>query len=173
MSPTAVDVEPATNGGHAIVLATGVAAAMMAVVMFVALTPPRSHAPTALSATTLPALSVQMRASATQSTDRETTARDTQSVRFGSTTISRGSAVALIGSPNAVSASPSDPWSLDVAQQLPDHGDRVFILTQSHTFAVRWSQIGQLIAPDGSAVITADGTLIANFVGGELRILVD
>ena len=146
---------------------------MLAAVMVVALTPPRSNAPTAVSATTLPALTVQLRSSAIQSTDRSATARDSESVRIGSNTMTRDNALALIGSPHAVSAAPVDPGALDVGKRLPEGSERVYVLTQSHTYAVLWSQIDRLAAPEGSAVVPVDGELLATFVDGELRTLVD
>lgn len=173
LAPSPVDVEESTGGARALVLATGVAAAMLAAVMVVALSPPRSNAPTAVSATTLPALTVQLRSSAIQSTDRSAIARDSEPVRIGNNTMSRDNALALVGSPNAVSASPADPADLDVGQHAPDGAERVYVLTQSHTYVVRWSQVARLVAPDGSAVVTADGELLATFVGDELHILVD
>lgn len=146
---------------------------MLAAVMVVALTPPRSNAPTAVSATTLPALTVQLRSSAIQSTDQSATARDSESVRIRRNTMTLDNALALVGSPNAVSAAPSDHDTLDIGTRLPDATERVYVLTQSHTYALWWSQIDRLVAPDGSVVVTVDGELLATFVGSELRILVD
>ncbi len=154
-------------------LATGVAAAMLAAMMVVALTPPRSNAPTAVSATTLPAITVQLRSSAVQSPEQSTTTRGGVSVRIANNTMTRDSALALVGSPNAVSAAPTDLDELPVGEHLPDGGERVYVLTQSHTYAVWWSQVDRLAAPDGSAVVTVDGELLATFVDGGLRILVD
>jgi hypothetical protein len=157
------------GGGRALVLATGVVAVMLAAVMVVALTPPRSNAPTAVSATTLPALTVQLRSSAVQSA----TARDNEPVRIDHNTMSRDNALTLIGAPNAVSAAPTDHDAFDVGQRVPDSDERVYVLTRSHTYALSWSQIDRLVAPDGSVVVTVDGELVATFADGELRILVD
>lgn len=169
------DEEP-TSSGRALALATGVAAAMLAAVMVVAVTPPRSDAPTAVSVTTLPALTVQLRSSAIQNAEQNATPRDSTHVRIGKSTTSRDNAQALVGSPNAVSAAPADPDTLDVGRRLPDADDRVYLLTHSHTYVLWWSQVDLLVAPDvpdGSAVVTMDGELLATFVDGELRILVD
>ncbi len=62
---------------------------------------------------------------------------------------------------------------MDIGTRLPDATERVYVLTQSHTYALWWSQIDRLVAPDGSVVVTVDGELLATFVGSELRILVD
>lgn len=146
---------------------------MMAAVIVIALTPPKSDAPTAVSATTLPALTVQLRSESVQTVDRETMVREPETVRINRNSMSRDHALALVGSPNAVSAAPSDPETLDVAEQLPDDAARMYVLTTSHAYKVHWSQIDRIIAPDGSVVITADGALVATFVDGELRVLVE
>ncbi len=173
LAAAALPVDEPTNNGRALVLATGVAAAMLAAVMFVAMTPPRSNAPTAVSATTLAPLTVQLRGAAVQDADQPPTARESEQVRLGSSTMSQDNALALIGSPNAVSAAPHDPDALDVGTRVPNPNERVFVLTRSHTYVVRWSQIHRLVAPEGAAVATVDGELLATFVDGELRILVD
>lgn len=172
-----MDLDDSTGGGRALVLATGVAAAMLAAVMLVALTPPRSSAPNAVSATTLPALTVQLRSTAISDVDRAETGRASDDTTFGvrieRSTLSRDNALALVGAPNAVSATPTDPGGLAVGQHLPDGADRVYVLTRSHTYAVQWAQIDRVEAPDGSAVVTAAGELVASFEDGELHILVE
>lgn len=172
LAPSNVDIEETAGGGRALVLATGVAAAMLAVVMVVALTPPRSDAPVAVSATTLPAMTSQLRGSAVQSSDQNQTARDSEQVRIGSNTMSRDNALTLVGAPNAVSAASANP-SADVGKRLPGDDERVYVLTRSHTYALWWSQVDRLVAPDGAIVVTADGELVAAFVDGELDVLVD
>lgn len=166
-------MEEPTGQGRALVLATGVAAAMMVAVMVIAVTPPRSNAPTAVSVTTLPALTVQLRGSAVQSAEQAPTHRSTETVRIAQSTTNRDNALALVGSPNSVSATPADLEALDVGTRLPAASERVHLLTQSHTYVVRWSQIDRLVAPDGSVLVTVDGELVATFVDGVLRILVD
>lgn len=47
------------------------------------------------------------------------------------------------------------------------------ILTSSFTYNVAWGEIDQLVVPHGSLVITIDGELLATFIDGELRLLVD
>ncbi|MEP1126441.1 MAG: hypothetical protein ABJH68_21360 [Ilumatobacter sp.] len=169
---TAVGLDTPVNGGRAVVLATGVAAVMMAAVMVVALTPPRATAPSAMSATTLPALTVQVRATATQGTDRATAAQDADAVRIDRSTLTRDSALSLVGSPGAVSAAPSDPSLLDVAERAPDGAETVYVISRSRTYSLDWSQIDRLVAPDGSVVVDADGQLLATFVAGQLIVLV-
>lgn len=143
---------------------------MLAVVMVVALTPPRSNAPVAVSATTLPAMTSQLRGSAVQSSDQNQTARDSEQVRIGSNTMSRDNALTLVGAPNAVSVASANA---DVGKRLPGDDERVYVLTRSHTYALWWSQVDRLVAPDGAIVVTADGELVAAFVDGELDVLVD
>lgn len=146
---------------------------MLAAVMVVALTPPRSSAPTAVSVTTLPPLTVQLRGAAVQNTEQTPIARDSDQVRIGQNSMSPNNGVALVGSPNAVSAAPADPDDLDISQRLPEPAERVYILTRSYTYVVEWSLVGRLLAPDGSAVANADGELVAIFADGALRIVVD
>lgn len=148
---------------------------MLAAVMVVALTPPRSDAPNAVSATTLPAVTVQLRSAPALDPDPSSMARTTGtgSVVIDHNTMSRDNALALVGAPNAVSAAPAHPGALNVGRRLPDDVERVHLLTFSHTYSVVWSQIGRLQAPDGSVVVNAEGELIASFHDGELRILVD
>ena len=173
LAASTVEVEEPVGGSRALVLATGLAAVMLAAVMVVALTPPRSNAPTAVSATTLPAITSQLRSSAVQGADQSPTTRDSEAVRIDRMTMSRDNALTLIGFPNAVSAAPADPDAFDVSKRLPQDGERVYVLTESHTYAVSWSRIDGLIAPDGSVVVTVDGDLVAMLVDGILRILVD
>lgn len=146
---------------------------MLAVVMVVALTPPRSNAPVAVSATTLPAMTSQLRGSAVQSSDQNQTARDSEQVRIGSNTMSRDNALTLVGAPNAVSVASANRGAADVGKRLPGDDERVYVLTRSHTYALWWSQVDRLVAPDGAIVVTADGELVAAFVDGELDVLVD
>lgn len=169
------DVEESTGSGGGFVLATGVAVVMLAAVMVVALTPPRSDAPNAVGATTLPPVTVQLRSAPVQDLDTGATARtiSTGTVMIDHSIMSRDNALALVGAPNAISAAPADPTALGVGQQLPDDAERVYLLTHSHTYSVVWSQIDRVTAPDGSAVVTTEGELIASFEAGELRILVD
>ncbi len=168
LAVTAVGPDTPIGGGRALVLATGVAAAMMAAVMVVALTPPRSAAPSAVSATTLPALTVQVRGTAIQGTDRVAVAQEADAVRIDRSTLTRDSALSLVGSPDAVSTAPSNLDALDVATRTPNSADVVYVLDRSHTYALDWSQIDRLGAPDGSVVVNADGELLATFVDGEL-----
>ncbi len=165
------DLDVPSGGGRALVVATSMAAVMLAAVMVVALAPPKSNAPSAISATTLPALTVQMRSPSVQSGDA--TARGPETVRIGRTMVSRDDALPLVGSPNAISAGPSNTDVLDIADHEPENGDRIYVLTPSHTFGIRWSQIERIEAPDGSVVVDANGALLATFVSGELRVLLD
>lgn len=155
-------------------LASGVAAVMLTAVMVVALAPPRAGSPVAVSATTLPAATVQLRSSSAQVDDGDPSKRTTDIVQIDRNPVSRDNALALVGSPNAVSAAPTaDPGSSRVAEQRPSPNEQVFLLTQSHTYALAWSELDRVGAPDGAVVVTADGGLLATFVNGELRLLVD
>lgn len=156
------------------ILAGGVAAVMLTAVMVVALAPPRADSPVAISATTLPPATVQLRSSSAQIDDGDTSERTGGIVQINRNTVSRDNALALVGSPNAVSAAPTaDADSSRVAERRPAPQERVYLLTQSHTYALAWSELDRIGAPDGAVVVTADGGLLATFVDGELRFLVD
>ncbi len=153
-------------------LATGVAAAMLAAVMVIAVTPPRSNAPTALSATTLPPITVQLRPAAVQ-TEASTPVRHTQPVGIGNSTMTVESSLALVGAPTALSSAPVDHDALAVGASVPAGDERVYVFTDSHTYSVWWSQLDRLVAPDGAVVVNADGELVATFSDDQLVVLVD
>lgn len=161
------------GGGRGLVFATGLAVVMLATVMVVALAPPRSDAPSAVSATTLPAIDVQLRGAVPSAAEQPTSDDETEAVHLGRHPMSRETSLALVGAPNAVSASPSETEGLHVGHQLPESRERVFVLTESYTYVLLWSQIDQLVAPDGAIVITDSGELLASFVDGVLVILVE
>ncbi|MGA9275864.1 hypothetical protein [Ilumatobacter sp.] len=168
MAPTAVDVDHTTSS-RSLILATGTTALLLAAVLVVALAPSRSSAPIAVSATTLPPASIELRVAPTE----VSTARDQNVLTFHNMT-SPGRGIALLGAPNAVSAAPEgDANDLAVASALPDEADRVIVLTTSHAYTLRWGQIDDITAPNGSIVMTHDGSLVATFVSGELRLLVN
>lgn len=154
-------------------LATGAIAALLVAVMVVSVTPRPADGPDAVSSTTTPAIpaaNVELR----RPIDEQTT------VRVERSNLSRTQAFALAGAPNAVSAAPveaaRDPEAADElsrASAIPADDTRVVLLTESHTYDVAWGDLELLDAPDGSIVITRDGELIATFVLGELRLLVD
>ena len=61
---------------------------------------------------------------------------------------------------------------IDMAGGAPGPDDPVLVLTPSHTYRVRWAEVGRLHAPDGAIVITEDGGLVASFFDGEMTLLV-
>ena len=171
LAPTAADIDHPTNA-RALILATGTTALLLAAVLLVALSPPRSTAPSAISATTLPAATIELQRSAGES-DSES-AIEQETVRPLRSTILSENGLALVGAPNAVSAAPvgnADDFAL--AGEIPADAERVVVLTASHAYDLRWGDIGDIAAPNGSIVMTRDGSLLAMFVSGELRLLVD
>jgi hypothetical protein len=100
--------------------------------------------------------------------------RDQGIVRTNRNSILSENGLALIGAPNAVSAAPvGDARDFSVAGELPSDEDRVIVLTDSHTYDLRWGDVEHIAAPNGSIVMTRDGWLLATFVSGELRLLVN
>lgn len=155
-----------------LVLATGTTALLLAAVMVIALTPTRSSAPTAVSATTLPPATIELQSPASRL--GAPSAHEQDLVRTFRSTILSDLGVALIGAPNAVSAAPvGDADDFAIAGRLPAGSERVILLTSSHTHVLSWSDIDDVVAPDGSIVMTSNGWLLATFVSGELRLLVN
>jgi hypothetical protein len=125
-----------------------------------------------VSATTLPPATIELQ-DAAGSIDRSSTG-DQQIVRTQRSSILSENGVALVGAPNAVSAAPvGNADDFAIAGDLPASGERVIILTSSHSYDLRWDDIDNIAAPNGSIVMTRDGSLLAMFVSGELRLLVD
>jgi len=157
------DAVARSTSGNGLVLATGALAAVAIVVMVVTLTPTRSSSPTAMNATTIPAANVQL-----QDDDlapRDSTARQA---------IARDELFAFTATPNAVSAAPvGQTDELEVASRLPGDNDEVVVLTSSHTYLVAWRDLDRIEPPDGALVITRTGDLVASFIGGTLRMLID
>ena len=167
MAPTIDDVDHG-SGSRALVLGTGTAAIVLAAVMVLALTPPRSSAPSAVSATTI-AMATQA-----QNVERASLERTPGIVRMHRNTASLDSALTLTGAPKDVSSAPEARADLlDLADSLPGDGEQIFVLTSSHAFRISWSEIDRVAAPDGAMVVTRDGELVAEFVDGALRLLVD
>jgi len=172
MAPTAADVEtPAIP--RAIAIATGTTALLLVAVLVVALAPSRSSAPSAISATTLPPATIQLQTPDTSS-GSSTTNDQGGVVTFRHMAV-QDQALALVGAPNAVSATRiiGGADELAVARTLPPDPERVILLTSSHAYTLRWSEIDDITAPNGSIVVTSDGRLLATFVSEELRLLVD
>jgi hypothetical protein len=168
LAATADDVEFGSSR-RAIVLATGTTALLLAAVLVVALAPTRSSAPSAVSATTLPAATIEL---ASRPTLPEPA--DQGVVLTFRSMVLRDHSVALVGAPNAISAAPvGDTDDLALAGRVPNDDERVLVLTRSHAYDLAWHRIDDIAAPDGSIVMTRDGDLVATFVSGELRLLVD
>jgi hypothetical protein len=150
---------------------TGVAAAVLAAVMVVALTPPRSTAPIAMTATTIASASV--RAPNTPRVVDSDTSNNGGIVRLNQSTMSLDRTMTLSGAPNAISAAPIDQsGDYDLATSLPEPDERVLVFDRSYVWEISWSDIDRLRAPDGAVVVTWSGELIAVFVEGELRLVV-
>ncbi|BAN01215.1 hypothetical protein [Ilumatobacter coccineus] len=167
LGPTPGLVEPSSIRSRALAFSSGAIAAVLVAVMVVSVTPRRTNSPSAVSATTIPAASVQLR-----SVGQPVTTID--SVRVEQRGLSNGPTVALAGAPNAISSAPTaSPTGLAVASQIPHDDSRVIILTDSFTYDVAWGELERLVVPDGAIVITHEGELIATFVDDDLRLLVD
>jgi hypothetical protein len=171
LAPTAADIDTPTNA-RALILATGTTALLLAAVLVVAISPSRSAAPSAVSATTLPAATIELQRAAAE-VEREV-AGTQEAIRPQRNTILSENGLALVGAPNAVSAAPvGDADDFAIAGDIPAGTERVIVLTASHAYDLRWGDIGDIAAPNGSIVMTRDGSLLAMFVSGELRLLVD
>jgi len=170
LAPTAADIAQPSNA-RALILATGTTALLLAAVLVVAFSPPRSAAPSAVSATTLPAATIEFQRAG--EIDRDVASRQ-EAIRPQRSTILSTNGLALVGAPNAVSAAPvGNADDFAIAGDIPADTERVIVLTTSHAYDLRWGDIIDIAAPNGSIVMTRDGSLLAMFVSGELRLLVD
>lgn len=170
-----VDDPSGPSALRALVFAGGTTMAVLAIVLVATIGTGRSPAPFAVSATTVPMVRLEL--SPQQAASAATTTIDDPRVwRSETNGMTRSSVLAISGSPNAVSAAPvvdPDVNTLTLAPRLPSADDRVLVLTKSHTYRLEWHEIDGVIAPDEAIVITLDGSLVAVFVNGELRLLVD
>jgi hypothetical protein len=170
LAPTAAVIDTPTNG-RALILATGTSALLLVAVLVVALAPPRSSAPSAVSATTLPSATIELR---TVGQVGQSPSTEQQIVRTQRSTMLGKNGLALVGAPNAVSAAPvGDAADFALAVGIPDDSEQVIVITTSHAYDLPWGDIDDIAAPNGSIVMTRDGSLLATFVSGELRLLVD
>lgn len=171
LAPTTAEIETPSNA-RALILATGTTALLLAAVLVVAVSPPRSSAPNAVSATTLPSATLELQRGVGNAEQNST--REQQIVRTQHSSLTGENGVALVGAPNAVSAAPvGNAEEMALAGDLPNDSERVIVLTSSHSYDVRWGDIPALAVPDGSIVMTRSGSLLALFVSGELRLLVE
>ena len=133
----------------------------MVAAMIIAVTPRRSSAPLALTATTTPVLVP----SSAQATTRASNSPDTQqSFRLAS----------FSAMPNTIASTPQ--FSLDgrqVTQQLPHPTALVLLRTEAVTYQLRWVDVPLLSVPDGSVVVDAQGDLVAHVSRGRLVLLAD
>ncbi len=171
LAPTAADIDPPTNA-RALGLATGTTALLLAAVLAIAFLPSRSTAPSAVSATTLPPPTIELQRTAVD-VDRDAADRQ-ENVRPLRNTVLSEHGLALAGAPNAVSAAPvGNANDFAIASDIPADAEPVIVLTTSHAYDLRWAEISSIAAPNGSIVMTRGGSLVAVFVSGELRLLVD
>ena len=145
---------------------------MLVAVMVVSITPRSSSAPSAISATTTPGRTVQLRSPAVVTVADARRADDV--VRVGGSIFSDTRPAALIGAPNAISTAPTADLDDDnIASIRPHPDDRVIVLTSTFTYDVAWGEVADLLAPVGSIVMTPDGELLATFLDSGLRLLFD
>jgi hypothetical protein len=159
---------------RALVFAGGTTMAVVAVVLIATIGTGRSTAPSAVSATTVPGVSIEFPRQ--QSVSAMAATNDMRVWRSDTRGVTRSSVLAISGAPNAIAAAPiADPDinSLTLAVRLPGDDDRILVLTKSHTYRLWWSEIDEVRAPDDAIVMTSSGALVAVFVNGELRLLVD
>jgi len=159
LGPTKVDVETGSNA-RIFALATGTLTVILVAAMIVAVTPRRSSAPIALTATTTPRFlpATQIRAEVAPAIDNR------QSIRLAS----------FSAMPNAVASAPQ--FSLDgrqVTPQLPELTELVLLRTDAVTYRLRWVDVPLLTVPDGSVVVDSQGDLVAHVSRGRLILLVD
>lgn len=187
LGPSPASVEPSSGRSRFLAISSGAVTAVLVAVMVVSITPKRSGAPSAVSATTIAPASVQLRSVPAESAPVAEAATPlgaaalsvaapvlADTVRIDRSSMSHDRGMALVGAPNGISTAPTaDLSTLTSATATPADDDRVILLTSSFTYDVAWSDLADLVAPDGSIVMTRDGQLLATFVDDELRLLVD
>jgi hypothetical protein len=168
LGPTITSVD-ATPNGRWLAVATGAAAAVLAAVMVIAVSPPRSSAPVALTATTI--ASVSVRGPNEPRVDDADLADSLGIVRLNRN-VSLDRTLTLTGPPNAISAAPmNQSGDHALAASMPTIDERVLLLTRSHTYELPWSDADYLRAPDGAVIVNRNGELIAVFVDGALVVV--
>ncbi len=170
----AADDAVTTSSVRVATIATGALTAALVATLVVTLAPRRPPAPTAMSATTLPAASVVIQGDGIAALSQAADRRDAE-VRVDRRSLAPSTPLALTGAPLSVAATPLPAASADadVADDPPEGAAIVIVLTSTHAYQVSWDEVGLVDAPDGSVVVTVDGELVAAFDGGELRVLVD
>lgn len=169
LAPTSVNLDERPRPGRSIVFATGVLAVALVAAIIISIdpTPPP---PDAVSATTIAVIA----ATAQEREPSPAPEPEPAPVLLRQRGVTPDRSVTLTGAPAAVSAKHvADPADLDLAPHSPDDHHTVVLLTRTHTFLVDWGDLTRIDAPDGAVVVTSDGHLLATFVSGELRILVD
>ncbi|RLE26580.1 MAG: hypothetical protein DRJ50_00595 [Actinobacteria bacterium] len=158
LGPTEVEVETGSNA-RVIALAAGTLAVFIVAAMVIAVTPRRSSAPIALTATTSPVFLSAGPASAPSSP----VADNRQSIRLAS----------FSAMPNAITSAPQ--FSLDgreVTAHLPSPTELILLRTEAVTYQLRWVDVPLLVVPDGSVIVDSSGDLVAHVSRGRLVLLV-
>lgn len=164
LGPTRVDVDDTSSNSHLLALMGGTLAVLAVAAMIVAMTPRTSSSPVALSATTTP---ITIRA--TVEPPAATTVRSVQVLTPATALLA-----SFVAFPHAVSSEPQlDLDGTDVAAELPDDDEMVFLRTEAVTYRLPWHDVDLVNAPDGSVVFDTTGDVLARVAGGELVTLVD
>jgi hypothetical protein len=166
LGPTSHDVDAASSlGPHAKMLAaaSGALAVMLIVAIVVTATPSPSSAPTALSATTNPAV-----AFVASSVDKPAATRHT---------IAPAQALLMVSMspvPNEIASAPElDVEGPTVAARLPKSSEAVMIQTSDVTYRCTWGDVEWLEMPDGTMVADDRGELVAHVDEGKIVALVE
>lgn len=166
LAPTSADVESGSHHHHLATLAIGTVAVLAVAAMVVAMTPRPSSSPVAVSATTAPFAASQPRDPVASSAG------------VPSRSVARVPITALltsvVASPHAITSGPQLTLDgTDIADEVPDNADMVFVRTEAVTYELRWDQVAAMASPDGTVVFDATGDLLAHVSGGNLITLVD
>jgi hypothetical protein len=163
LGPTRIDVDDASSNSHLLALVGGTLAVLAVAAMIVAMTPRTSSNPVALSATTTP---ITIRA--TVEPPAATTARPVQVLTPATALLA-----SFVAFPHAVTSEPQlDLDGTDVAEELPDDDEMVFLRTEAVTYRLPWHDVDLVNAPDGSVVFDTTGDVVARVADGELVTLV-
>ena len=158
----------ADRSGRGIVLATGTAAVLLAVAMIVALNPPRSSSPLAVTATT-----IAIANNRGVNSPREAAVEGSSVVRNDQNSMALDRTGTLQVAVGAISTSGvGNVEDYEPATTMPAPNASVIVIVPSFVSEIDWGEIDTILPLDHAVVVSHDGELIAIIDAGDLRLVV-
>jgi hypothetical protein len=165
LGPTRHDVADDSKGRMP-AFAFGALAVIVVAGLVIAVTPRPASNPIALSATTMPPLTVRSPATAPAVVSAAAPTARTSGIPVAALLTS------FAAFPHAVSSGPQLTIDgTDIAEREPADDVAVLVRTDAVTYRLPWGQVPLLDMPDGTVVFSLDGELIAHVRDGALVIL--